>query len=329
MLLVSRLGTAVLLVRRPGHHDHGVMRRPDPPSDSRLLLTSVWAAAAFAVFSLVWGLVIDSQMVIFDGLYSFASVLLSLLAFLALRTSRKGADERYPWGREVVEPLTIVLKAAALGGLCVYALVGAVGELFRGGRDVAAGSASVYAGLAIAGGLTVALYLRRGGRRGGSDLVRAEAAEWLLDTLLSVGVLVGFLIALVLESTGHADLAAYVDPGMVAITSAAFLWLPAKLLRAGFREVLTMSPAAPILEQLRTCVSDVEQHYGFAESFLRTSKVGRRLDIEIDFVVGGASRAQNVQDFDRVREDVQARLEPLGYQTSVIVAFTADRKWAV
>jgi branched-subunit amino acid ABC-type transport system permease component len=80
----------------------------------------------------------------------------------------------------------------------------------------------VNAALAIAGGLTVALYLRRGARRGGSDLVRAEAAEWLLDTLLSVGVLVGFLIALVLESTGHADLAAYVDPGMVAITSAGF-----------------------------------------------------------------------------------------------------------
>ena len=64
-----------------------------------------------------WGLLTGSRLIIFDGLYSFASVGLSLMAILALRTARRGPDERYPWGREVWEPLTVVVKAAALGGL--------------------------------------------------------------------------------------------------------------------------------------------------------------------------------------------------------------------
>jgi cation diffusion facilitator family transporter len=295
--------------------------------DSRLLLISVWVSAAFAVGSLLLGVIIGSQMIVFDGLYSFASVGLSLLAVVALRTSRKGADERYPWGREVWEPLTIVVKAAALGGLCVYALIGAVGELARGGREISAVPAVIYAVVAIAIGLAVSLYLRRGARRG-SDLVRAEAAEWMGDTLLSLGVLAGFLIALVLELTGQKHIARYVDPAMVVIVSALFLRIPAGLLAGGFREVLTMAPAPPIRDQLWSCVTDVERRYRFTESFLRSSKVGSRLDVQIDYVVGADSLAQTVRDFDAVRQEIDDLLAPLGYQKWVSVMFTADRKWA-
>ncbi|NMI01430.1 cation diffusion facilitator family transporter [Pseudonocardia acidicola] len=296
--------------------------------DARALLVSVWVSAGFAVVSLAWGLVIGSQLIVFDGLYSFAGVGLSLLAVLALRTARKGPDERYPWGREVWEPLTIVIKAVALGGLCIYALIGAIGELLRGGREVAAGWAVLYAILATGAGLVVSLYLRRRGGQG-SDLVRAEAAEWMGDTLLSLGVLAGFALALVLERIGHSDAARYVDPGMVALISAAFLRVPARLLVSGLREVLTMSPEPAISEQLRSRVRDVECRYRFAESFLRTSKVGSRLDIEIDFVVDTASKAQNVREFDAVRQDLHDLLQPLGYEKSMIVSFTADRRWAL
>jgi cation diffusion facilitator family transporter len=287
---------------------------------------SVWVSTGFAVVSLVWGLLAHSQLIVFDGLYSFASVGLSLLAVLALRTARKGPDERYPWGREVWEPLTIVVKAAALGGLCLYALVDAVTVLLRGGRDIATGWAVGYGAAATATGLAITLYLRR--RRGGSDLVRAEAAEWAGDTLLSFGVLGGFVVALLLEATGRADLARYVDPTLVVLVSVGFLWVPVRLIGQGFREVLTMSAAPSIQQGLLACVRDIEREYGFTESFLRTSKVGGRLDIEIDFVVAAESRAQTVWQFDEIRQRLRDRLPVGGYTSSMTVSFTADRKWA-
>ncbi|HEY2207339.1 MAG TPA: cation diffusion facilitator family transporter [Pseudonocardia sp.] len=301
---------------------------PARTSDARALLWSVWASAGFAVLSLGWGLALGSQMIMFDGLYSFASVLLSLLAVLALRTSARGADERYPWGREVWEPLTIAVKAAALGGLCGYALVGGVADILAGGREVAAGWAVLYAVVASLGGVAVSLYLRRRGSQG-SDLVRAEAAEWMGDTLLSLGVLAGFLVALGLEATGRGDLARYVDPGLVVLISAAFLRVPARLLREALREVLTMSPAPDIRDALWSSVRAVEREYRFAESFLRTSKVGGRLDVQVDFVVDAGSRAQTVDQFDAVRQDLADRLRPSGYAVSMAVNFTGDRRWAL
>src|SRR4030095_16638158 len=94
--------------------------------------------------------------------------------------------------------------------------------LSRGGGEVAVGWAVVYALIATAASLIVGLVLRRGTRSEspigpGTDLVRSEAAEWLGDALLSAGVLVGFLAALVLTARGRSDLAAHVGPRPVGV----------------------------------------------------------------------------------------------------------------
>ncbi|MFZ1115140.1 MAG: cation diffusion facilitator family transporter [Propionibacteriaceae bacterium] len=301
--------------------------------ERRLLLFSIWASAGFAVFSSLWGILSGSSMIVFDGLYSFVSIGLSGLALLALRFVRRGPDEQFPWGREAAEPVVVILKAATLGALCVYAGIGGVVDLLSGGTKVEVGWAIVYAVIATAASLAVGLVLRRGTRsqssKGpGKDLVRSEAAEWLGDALLSVGVLVGFVVALLLTSRGRADLAAYVDPAMVVLVSTAFLVVPLRLVIGGMREVMSMSPPEDVQSQLRAAVDEVGTRYGLEESFVRAAKVGGRMDIEVDYVVEPESRVVTVTDCDAVRSDLHERLAALGYQKSVVVAFTTDRRWA-
>ena len=301
--------------------------------ERRLLLFSVWASAGFAVFSSLWGILSGSSMIVFDGLYSFVSIGLSGLALLALRFVRRGPDEQFPWGREAAEPVVVILKAATLGALCVYAGIGGVVDLLSGGTKVDVGWAIVYAVIATAASLAVGLVIRRGTRsqssKGpGKDLVSSEAAEWLGDALLSVGVLVGFVVALLLTSRGRADLAAYVDPAMVVLVSTAFLVVPLRLVIGGMREVMSMSPPEDVQSQLRAAVDEVGTRYGLEESFVRAAKVGGRMDIEVDYVVGPESRVVTVTDCDAVRSDLHERLAALGYEKSVVVAFTTDRRWA-
>jgi cation diffusion facilitator family transporter len=301
--------------------------------ERRLLLFSVWASAGFAVFSSIWGILSGSSMIVFDGLYSFASIGLSGLAVLALRFVRRGPDERFPWGREAAEPVVVIFKATTLGALCIYAAVGGIVDLMRGGREVAVGWAVVYALIATAASLIVGLVLKRGTRSEspigpGTDLVRSEAAEWLGDALLSTGVLLGFLAALVLTARGRSDLAAYVDPAMVVLVSVAFLVVPFRLVIGGMREVMSMSPPADVQAELRACVEEVEKVYSIQESFVRAAKVGGRMDIEIDFLLGPESTVVTVADTDAVRSDLHERLAALGYERSVAVTFTTDRRWA-
>jgi cation diffusion facilitator family transporter len=294
--------------------------------DRRLLLLSVWASGAFALVSSVWGILSGSSMIVFDGLSSFISVGLSMLAVIALRTSRAGADERYPWGREIWEPVTVVVKAIALAALCVYAAVGGISDLLAGGREVSTGWALAYAIVATVSGAVVTVLMRRGGR---SDLVRAEAAEWFGDTLLSVGVLVGFVVAIVLVGMGRPDLAAYVDPAMVVIVSLLFLRIPFRLVGGGMREILSMSPPEETRAALDEAVEAVRARFGIEEAILRASKVGTRVDVEVDFVVGEGSSVRTVADGDLVRQALHDRLAELGHERSVIVAFTTERRWAL
>ncbi|HEU4998844.1 MAG TPA: cation diffusion facilitator family transporter [Lapillicoccus sp.] len=294
--------------------------------DQRLLLLSVWVSAGFAVVSSVWGILSGSSMIVFDGLYSFASVGLSVLAVMALRFARRGPDDRFPWGREAAEPVVVIVKAGILAALCAYAAVQGVVDIVAGGRDVEVGWAIAYAALATVVGLVVGLVLRRGA---GSDLVKAEAAEWLGDALLSALVLVGFVVALVLVRSGREDLAAYVDPAMVVLGSVVFLAVPVRLVIDGMRELLVMSPPATVLDSLQSAVDEVRERYAFDDAVLRASKVGGRVDVEIAFVVGEPSPVRTVADCDEVRSDLYARLEALGYERSMSVSFTRDPRWAV
>lgn len=294
--------------------------------DQRLLLLSVWVSAGFAVVSSVWGILSGSSMIVFDGLYSFASVALSVLAVMALRFARRGPDDRFPWGREAAEPVVVIVKAGILAALCAYAAVQGVVDIVAGGRDVEVGWAIAYAALATVVGLVVGLVLRRGA---GSDLVKAEAAEWLGDALLSALVLVGFVVALVLVRSGREDLAAYVDPAMVVLGSVVFLAVPVRLVIDGMRELLVMSPPATVLDSLQAAVDEVQERYAFDDAVLRASKVGGRVDVEIAFVVGEPSPVRTVADCDDVRSDLHARLETLGYERSMSVTFTRDPRWAL
>jgi cation diffusion facilitator family transporter len=296
--------------------------------DSRALMVSVIASSVFAVGSLIWGLLAGSQMIVFDGLYSFVSVALSLLAVWALRAARSGPDERYPWGREIFEPLTITVKAVALAGLCLYALVGGIGELFVGGREIDAGWAVIYGIVATLVGIGVSLVLRRMSR-GATDLVRAEAAEWMGDAILSIGTMVGFGVAFALQLTGNDALARYVDPAMVVLTSAIYLKIPARLAAEGLREVLTMSAAPAVRDQANAIVEDIARRWGLADPVVRLSKVGSRLDIDVVFLVEAASTARSVEQFDEVRAEMEERLLATGLEPWLSVEFTADPRWAV
>ena len=294
--------------------------------DARALMFSVLASSVFAVGSLIWGFFAGSQMIVFDGLYSFVSVALSLLAVWALRAARSGPNERYPWGREIFEPLTIAVKAVALAGLCLYALVGGVMEILAGGRDIDAGWAVVYGVVATAAGVGVSLVLRRMSR-GASDLVRAEAAEWMGDALLSIGTLAGFGIALALQLTGNDGLARYVDPVMVVLTSAIYLKIPARLASEGLHEVLTMTAAPEVRDQVLAQATDVARTWGLAEPVVRLSKVGSRLDVEVVFLVEPGSTARTVEEFDEVRAELDERLRATGLEPWMSVEFTADPRW--
>lgn len=295
----------------------------------KLIRFSVFGAFLFAVVAVVWGLAIGSQVILFDGLYSFVGMLLSVVSLLAARFVRRTDEARFPYGKDVVEPLVVSLQYLAIGAMCLFALFSAVGDLIAGGRPVNAGSAILYGVVATVSCLLVHLYLRRRRSRAGSGFVNVESNQWLVDGMLSAGVLAGFVVAFVLGFTPLSGVTVYVDPIMVILVSGYFLKVPLTEIRKTSREILAMAPDGDLRGRVEEIARDIEEEYGFEESFVRLSKVGGKLYVEIDYVVGESSLINDVHGLDRVREHMSQRLEEVELSKWLTVSFTADRKWAL
>ena len=71
-------------------------------SEKNMLTLSAIGALFFAVLGVAWGVIIDSSMIIFDGLYSLISLFLSVLAICITRYINKMILKKFPFGKWIL-----------------------------------------------------------------------------------------------------------------------------------------------------------------------------------------------------------------------------------
>jgi predicted Co/Zn/Cd cation transporter (cation efflux family) len=294
--------------------------------EKKLLTLSVIGALLFALIGIVWGIMSSSQMIFFDGVYSFISVILSMFSLLMAQFMTKSDIRRFPYGKEVLEPISIIVKYTAILILCIVAVISAIQAILSGGRDISLGFALLYSFLSTVGCWIVYVLLNK--RKMLSGFIMAEANQWKMDTLLSAAVLLGFLIASLISHTSYSALIPYVDPLMVLLVMGYFLKVPIVEIIKALREVLDMAPAQFIQKKVKEVTDNIQNHYQIEESILRISKAGNMLYIEIDFVLNKESKIQTVADQDKIREEISEQTKSLNYKKWLTVSFTNNKKWA-
>lgn len=268
-------------------------------------------------------------MITFDGLYSFISLILSVISIKVTDFISKNDFEKYPFGKAILEPILVGVKSMVLIVMCLITMSNSAKEVLAGGNSIDAGFAIGYSIISSIGCLLIYGYMRRLSKSMNSDIVKAESSQWLMDTILSVGVFVGFIISLVLIKIGFARLSVYVDPIMVILTSSIFLKVPITSLINAFREITNASADDEINEDIYTLVKEIEEKYDIEDSITRVAKIGRELRIEIDFVVSKESKIKSVEDMDKVREIIDNKTDHLDLIKWLNISFTKNKKWVI
>ena len=78
--------------------------------EKKLLLVSIYIALAFSVLGILVGLLVNSQVIFFDGIYSMISVTLTGLSLLAAKYMGKTDWNRFPFGKDILEPIVLIIK---------------------------------------------------------------------------------------------------------------------------------------------------------------------------------------------------------------------------
>lgn len=295
------------------------MAAPSSAREQAALRLSLVAAIVTAALAVVWGLLASSQIILFDGVYALIGIALTAIGLGASRIVDAGPTARFPFGLEALTPIVIGVQGVALLGTIAYASLEAVSTILDGGSEVAAASVAAYG--AVTAVLSYVVYRRMRTSDRTSDLLDAEARAWWAGVVLSLVVVVGSLAAVGLRAAG-VGVEQYVDPVLVLVASLILLPTPLSMLRTTFVELLEGRPRPEVIEPVRAAVEEVRAEFDLPEPILRVSKVGRKLYVEVDFVV--EEGVWDVAGEDRVRRAVDRRLDLLPYDVWLTVEITAD-----
>lgn len=254
-------------------------------NENSILTFSALLASGFAVGGMVLGLLVGSIVIVFDGVYSLVSLLLTLLSLAASYYISKPSKSIFPFGKAVLEPIVIAIKAAVILVVVAFSLFSAVTALMTGGREVDASIATIFGVVNMIGCGYAWWFMAKKSRRFSSGLIEAEKKQWQMDTLLSVAVTLGFIAAWLVSLTPYAHYAVYADPMMMVLMGFYFLKVPFDMLVGALRELLMMTPSKELCQSVGKDVLEIEKVTEHQLKLAGVTKVGQELRVNVDLHV--------------------------------------------
>jgi predicted Co/Zn/Cd cation transporter (cation efflux family) len=296
-----------------------------------ILMFSAFGAMFFAILALIWGLLAKSQMIMFDGIYSFISLLMTGLSIYAAKKVAIVDDKEFPYGRSELEPMVIIVQSIIMLVICAKAFSYAIVSLFSGGQEVNILSGAVYAGIGVAGCFLWWYCIIHFGKKRApnSELIKTTGMQWLIDTLLSAAVFIGFIIGYMLQRAGYETYARYVDPIMVLSAVLFFVRQPIVMIIEGIKGIMYMSPGKDIYHALEKPMKEIAKIHGFDDIVLHLGKSGRELICDLSFVSEDPNQARSISEMDLIRNEVTSRFKELfDNPLWLFVSFVHDRTLA-
>ena len=159
-----------------------------------------------------------------------------------------------------------------------------------------------------------------------STLIQFDNISWLVDAMLSVGLLISFVTALALKHQGYAQWAAYVDPAILIVLALSMLAPAFKILKPALRDVLGIAPDA-LDDKVRDALEIASARHGFEGYKTYVQKHGRARFIEIHIVLPAGYPLTSVKTLDALREEISQLLGKADSARWLTISFTGDRKW--
>ncbi len=297
--------------------------------EQRALKFSILGALLFAVIGISYGLYTHSQSILFDGVYSCISLVMSMVTLWVSKLVVRPGDKHFQFGYTHLEPLLNVIKAMIIGATCIYAFTEGLASFLSGGRNIDLSAAIVYACISTIGSLGFGGTIYYYANKVNSKLAKVDAVDWLFDGLLSAGILLGFVGAYQLQDSRWSEYIPYLDPLLVIVLVTLFIPIPLRIFRDNIREVLWLAPST----SLQTKISESIEHslvgIDYHRFHLRMAKVGREFNLSV-YVIMDKNEGANTQQFDQIRSRISDSVDRLNTDSHSVwleVMFTADERW--
>lgn len=300
-------------------------------TESQVLRGSLVVGLLVAFLGIGFGLLAGSFSITFDGMFGLVDAAMTGLSLVVIsvitrsvtagRTSR--INTRFSMGVWHFEPMVLTINATILLVVTSYALVNAILTIIAGGREIDFGPALIYAAVVVVLSFAMGLIEHRANRSLGSQFVALDVKGWLMAGGISLALLVAFGIGALLDGTSYAWVRPYVDPSVLAFVCLVVLPTPLGNLRPAVRQLLLMTPG-DLRAQVETIAQQVAEEEGFIDFRAAVAQVGRSAQVELFFLVPEGGPARPIEQWDELRNRIDAEIGEPSPHRWVTIAFTTD-----
>ncbi len=251
--------------------------RKTPKKEKSAMSVSLYGNLVFVVLELVMAIYTSSQAVLLDAVYDGIEFFMLLPSIFLIPLLYQPSNEKHPFGYMQVETIFVVVKGITMTAVTIGLIANNINLLLHGGRAVSFHTVAYFELFACILGIAVTIFLWQKNRPLHSPLIAAEMEGWKIDSMISLGMTVAFLLPSCIPFAWFQPAIPYLDQVITIVLSMIMLPVPVKTVLAGIRDLMLIPPEEETIQEIKQTVEPIISVYDYSEIYYDIVRTGRKL----------------------------------------------------
>ena len=242
---------------------------------------SLYGNLVFVVIELVMALVTDSQAVLLDAVYDGVEFCMLLPSIFLIPLLYKPSNEEHPFGYMQIETIFVVVKGITMTAVTFGLIFNNINLMLHGGHIVSFHTVAGFELFACILGIIVTVYLYYKNKQMESPLINMEMQGWRIDSFISLGMTVAFLLPMLIPFDWFQHIVPYLDQLITIVLSLVMIPTPIHTVITGIRDLMLIPPEEETIDDIKETIEPIIGVYGHKNLYYDIVRTGRKLCISV------------------------------------------------
>ena len=242
---------------------------------------SLYGNLVFVVIELVMALVTDSQAVLLDAVYDGVEFCMLLPSIFLIPLLYKPSNEENPFGYMQIETIFVVVKGITMTAVTFGLIFNNINLMLHGGHIVSFHTVAGFELFACILGIIVTVYLYYKNKQMESPLINMEMQGWRIDSFISLGMTVAFLLPMLIPFDWFQHIVPYLDQLITIVLSLVMIPTPIHTVITGIRDLMLIPPEEETIDDIKETIEPIIGVYGHKNLYYDIVRTGRKLWISV------------------------------------------------
>ena len=242
---------------------------------------SLYGNLVFVVIELVMALVTGSQAVLLDAVYDSVEFCMLLPSIFLIPLLYKPSNEEHPFGYMQIETIFVVVKGITMTAVTFGLIFNNINLMLHGGHIVSFHTVAGFELFACILGIIVTVYLYYKNKQMESPLINMEMQGWRIDSFISIGMTVAFLLPMLIPFDWFQHIVPYLDQLITIVLSLVMIPTPIHTVITGIRDLMLIPPEEETIDDIKETIEPIIGVYGHKNLYYDIVRTGRKLWISV------------------------------------------------